>query len=642
MPDSDVIDCVYSRQSRLLKCNKVTCSCDLEATLHSSENDGSRRHRHGNRGLLQVSNPLPLLTLTLPHPSPLRDIPRPDHSPWTVLHDFQADLFILLTPLRAGEYIVEICQNWRNADDEVDERITIVENCWTRTRLQTELITKISPLLDADHHRILDKSIAFLGCKLSHAIHKLQKVLRDEEGDPSRRPGFLGFKKKVRKGKYAFVKEELDSVIQDMESWQKRIDPSYFLMMKLANPIVDQQLQELREKAAFDADEKTIGSLSSPRTSLRTQRQSSPLALCADIRGAVRGTASPKSVILPYDPMERQTLPYCSAVLARRSTSSGADKLFVIDPLHRAAGGDIGSFTTDVRQLVKRLSKADPYTFGLLNCKGAMPIRDEMNVVRSYDLVLRVPEDLEKPRALRQILLSSSESPSLSLTRRLRIAQQLAQSVGYVHTFNFVHKGICPESILVMEDVQFDRDFTYLLGFGNFRAANGSTALIGDSAWEKNIYRHPERQGEYPQDTYRMQHDVYSLGVCLLEIGLWESLVQYVSIDGELKPEKGPAYESFLVWAKASSELESEKGSRAAYAQFMSLKLQEYLVHIAETRLPQKMGEMYKDIVVACLTCLDDDDGVASVTQSRSEKDDINIGVQYVEEILGQLTEITL
>lgn len=40
-----------------------------------------------------------------------------------------------------------------------------------------------------------------------------------------------------------------------------------------------------------------------------------------------------------------------------------------------------------------------------------------------------------------------------------------------------------------------------------------------------DIYRHPKRQGLQLDERYNMKHDIYSLGVCLLEIGLWEPFI---------------------------------------------------------------------------------------------------------------------
>jgi hypothetical protein len=31
-------------------------------------------------------------------------------------------------------------------------------------------------------------------------------------------------------------------VIDDLEKWQRRLDPSWFLIMRIANPIIDQRL----------------------------------------------------------------------------------------------------------------------------------------------------------------------------------------------------------------------------------------------------------------------------------------------------------------------------------------------------------------------------------------------------------------
>lgn len=58
--------------------------------------------------------------------------------------------------------------------------------------------------------------------------------------------------------------------------------------------------------------------------------------------------------------------------------------------------------------------------------------------------------------------------------------------------------------------------------------------MQGDDKWQDNLYRHPERQGKNPEESYTMHHDVYSLGVCLLEIGLWTSFVKYgIGANGE-------------------------------------------------------------------------------------------------------------
>ena len=50
-------------------------------------------------------------------------------------------------------------------------------------------------------------------------------------------------------------------------------------------------------------------------------------------------------------------------------------------------------------------------------------------------------------------------------------------------------------------------------------------AELGEVVWPKRIYQHPERQGEYAEAKYETRHDIYCLGVCILEILLWRPFV---------------------------------------------------------------------------------------------------------------------
>lgn len=72
----------------------------------------------------------------------------------------------------------------------------------------------------------------------------------------------------------------------------------------------------------------------------------------------------------------------------------------------------------------------------------------------------------------------------------------------------------------------------YLIGFEQLRPSSSHSALFADTVWHRNLYRHPNRQSLRPQEYYKMQHGIYSLGVCLLEVGLWKS---FVVLSGELQ-----------------------------------------------------------------------------------------------------------
>jgi hypothetical protein len=98
--------------------------------------------------------------------------------------------------------------------------------------------------------------------------------------------------------------------------------------------------------------------------------------------------------------------------------------------------------------------------------------------------------------------------------------------------------------------------------------------------WEEELYHHPDRQSlqQNSEDTrYSILHDIYSLGVVLLELGIWRPLEKY--------------------WAKL-------KDSRPCERRDFLIKLAE------ETEI--SMGRRYRNLVIWCLK-LEGDSPVANV-----------------------------
>lgn len=551
------------------------------------------------------------------------------------------------------------------------ERITLVENCWTRTRLQVDFLQTLTPIIDPEHHRVLKDILRILATKLSSAVANLEDVLEKRDGyGVELRPGFLGFAKGVRKGKYVFVKTTLDTLIRDLEDWQRLFDPSWFLIMRMSNPRIDEQLHQSRSQSrtslqpppgsaqlaspqAFSPTgaispsssptKQEPGSSSQqrrpPNFTLGTglHRAPEPLSLAKGIRTALRSSGPPRSIFLPPDQLDyHQSIPYTNAKVARRG-----NRWYIVES--RTCRHEMQDLIMDdIRDLATRLSRADPLIFGLLNCKGAIRVTDpgQPSRVLSFSLVFNIPDGMEIPRSLRQTLLlyprHSGAGPSV--TRRVRMAQELAKSVSYVHTFKFVHKNINPESVLLLEDIESSHSATFLVGFDHFRSAGGATSLQGDGAWYRDIYRHPTRQGEYPEDSYRLQHDIYSLGICLLEVGLWESFVEYPSET----PCPGGPISDFMTRIRGPGVTTqgSDMGTRGVL-----FEAKELMEHLAKEKLPQAMGEKYSQVVLSCLTCLDEEDddfGGDTVQQAAIDPEGILVGVQFNELVLGLLNEIVV
>ena len=206
-----------------------------------------------------------------------------------------------------------------------------------------------------------------------------------------------------------------------------------------------------------------------------------------------------------------------------------------------------------------------------------------------------------------------------------------------------------PESVLCFEEARASApssSHAFLVGFDAFRAAAADTVMAGDMCWDRNVYRHPLRQGHDPAEKYRMQHDIYSFGVCLLEIGLWESFVEYGTEDGGANPQQpqlGRTYHHFQTWLRENPiTISTQKDDGAAgFLHAFAFRLKDYLVEQAHTRLTPRMGEKYARLVLSRLTCLDDDSEDFSGVEAADASDD-DAALCFIERTMKYLDEISV
>ncbi|KAJ3539488.1 hypothetical protein NM208_g5208 [Fusarium decemcellulare] len=187
-------------------------------------------------------------------------------------------------------------------------------------------------------------------------------------------------------------------------------------------------------------------------------------------------------------------------------------------------------------------------------------------------------------------------------------------AVFYVHFYEFIHKNIRPETILILGNkTRFDV----------VRNVDGKTSRSGDDDWEKDIYRHPNRQGRSPQVDYEMRHDIYSLGVCLLEIGLWESFVTY-----EIgKQSEGPQTLRF------GPGLNRNGLSGPQFLTNFQL-FKEHLLSLVRGRLRRQMGTKYCGVVETCLTCLDEANVDFGDEKEFQDEDGVIVGATYIQKVI--------
>ncbi|KAK0707275.1 hypothetical protein B0H67DRAFT_647475 [Lasiosphaeris hirsuta] len=130
--------------------------------------------------------------------------------------------------------------------------------------------------------------------------------------------------------------------------------------------------------------------------------------------------------------------------------------------------------------------------------------------------------------SLYNMILSDKPHLRMSLKQWFHIARSVAASIGTFHADGWYHKSIRSHAVQFFQvpkpDVARACDFhnPYLTEFESSRPeASQSLCASGSTVQdiERDVYLHPDRYS--PPKPFTKVYDIYSLGVLLLEIGLW-------------------------------------------------------------------------------------------------------------------------
>jgi hypothetical protein len=205
------------------------------------------------------------------------------------------------------------------------------------------------------------------------------------------------------------------------------------------------------------------------------------------------------------------------------------------------------------------------YDMLTLACLGYM---DDPSNARSL-ILYRSPRShpwASDPPSLHEVI-SKGWTSKMSLSHRFKAARTLVSSVLDIHTSGSLHSNINSNGIAMLpRNLNDPEPSPYLLGWG-VEASSPDTM----STLEPNLYRHRTQFGRTPQPSTTEQ-DIYSLGVVLLEIGLWTTMSTVFAKLLETAPRFGPREEK-AVFKKVnrvildlgySSDLRKEMGERYA------------------------------------------------------------------------------
>ena len=208
------------------------------------------------------------------------------------------------------------------------------------------------------------------------------------------------------------------------------------------------------------------------------------------------------------------------------------------------------------------------------------------------------------------------------LESRLLLASKLASTLGSLYGSGWLHKGIRSENVLFfnaslnksvgLSDSKYDITEPYVAGFEYSR--QDTEALTIDK--RKNvedlqsvIYWHPDYQG-VPAQGYKIQNDMYSFGLVLVEIAWWVPLISF--LDSETKSK--------------SVELSSKMKH---FGREQALELRRRIEFRLEKELAFRVGTAICDVVKWCLRFGD--------TRSEGDPEDWQPALKFYENVVVPL-----
>ncbi|KAF4449579.1 hypothetical protein F53441_7146 [Fusarium austroafricanum] len=260
----------------------------------------------------------------------------------------------------------------------------------------------------------------------------------------------------------------------------------------------------------------------------------------------------------------------------------------LIDGSHIPPGHSAATYRAMAEHRIKNLARLLKWSSRLedlrtLDCIGVIT-RDGLSddEVR-YGVVFSIPT--KKYTTLKAILEGSQDD--IYLDDWFKVARSVTRAVLCLHLAGWLHKGLRSENILYFIDDEghISYEDPYLAGFEYSReiSAPGQTEGVTDDL-EANLYRHEEVQGvpEEPskddegqsaKTPFAMKHDIYSIGILLLELGLQRPVIQIhgeASQSGDYEHSSGAFREWIL--SKSLPKLGRSRGKEYMRATELCLK----------------------------------------------------------------------
>ncbi|KAK5079761.1 hypothetical protein LTR70_008806 [Exophiala xenobiotica] len=283
---------------------------------------------------------------------------------------------------------------------------------------------------------------------------------------------------------------------------------------------------------------------------------------------------------------------------------------------------EVGEVKPHEGRFLLEMRKYDPYTKEEQEAK-AKDLAETLSTVHGSDHILDCIGYVDLPASSRlgvvfafpegrglfqsldhYIQAQNTSKPSLDV--RVKLCKALAAALLQVHTLQkpMVHKNINPSNMMLFLDGEkipvdlLDEQPLFLINWQLSRAVSWATNWIGVSKWWMAVYQHPTRQIAREEKIYTLDHDIYSLGVCMIEILLWQPLIRF--------SDSGDPKAAGLLFDADPSIAANVPSDIATWDGPDSDKVAKALKCIAENMLPPIAGKMLSTTVLKCMNGLNE------------------------------------
>ena len=223
-----------------------------------------------------------------------------------------------------------------------------------------------------------------------------------------------------------------------------------------------------------------------------------------------------------------------------------------------------------VRKLASLLGiENTPTEFRAPHCLGYFHDNDE-DAAR-YGLLYRNPSEAQ-PLALLDLIQQGGKP---SLTQRVQLAHTISRSIMYLHSVNWLHKGIRSENIVIFTLPGQKPDYSIPTVSGFEYARPDLPEELTEKPFENfehDLYRHPDSLGHETRS--KKSWDIYSLGVVLVEIVFWQPIGDLLNLHA------------------------NQKGARSRLRRIRQTLLEDHFLN----KVAVEAGERYKDVLQRCVT----------------------------------------